>query len=158
MRAPSPGPRATGRSVTSHTDPLALGPGPSARGTQRAYSPLWLCIHLPDAQVEQLGPSDAPRAVVEMSAGRPCVIACDAAARRAGVRLGQSVHAARALLPTLDVVTRSIGRERAALERLAAWAMQYGPVVSPEPPQELYLEVRGSLKLCGGIERLQQRI
>jgi protein ImuB len=30
--------------------------------------------------------------------------------------------------------------------------------VSPEPPQDLFLEVRGSLKLFGGIERLSQRI
>jgi protein ImuB len=145
-------------------EPGARGQEPEARGSRLAasshgaYRPLWLCLHLPDVLVEQLGPTDAPRAVVERSSGRPCIVACDVAARAAGIQPGQSEHAARALIPELCTVARNIPRERAALERLAAWALQYGPVVSPEPPQDLFLEVRGSLKLFGGIERLSQRI
>jgi protein ImuB len=122
------------------------------------YHPLWLCLHMPDVQVEQLGAADVPRAVVELISGRPCIVSCDAPARAAGIHPGQSEHAARALVPDLYTVARSIQRERAASERLAAWAMQYGPVVSPEPPHDLFLEVRGSLKLFGGIERLSQQI
>jgi protein ImuB len=113
---------------------------------------------MPDAQVEQLGAVDVPRAVVDVFSGRPCIVSCDASARSAGIYPGQSEHAARALVPDLHTVMRSIQRESAASERLAGWAMQYGPIVSPEPPQDLFLEVRGSLKLFGGIERLSQRI
>jgi len=39
-----------------------------------------------------------------------------------------------------------------ALAPLAAWACQFTPKVSLEPPQELLLEVQGSLRMHGGIE------
>lgn len=41
-----------------------------------------------------------------------------------------------------------------ALEPLAAWACQYTPKVSLEPPQALVLEVEGSLRYFGGREAL----
>ena len=40
----------------------------------------------------------------------------------------------------------------AALAPIAAWACQFTPRVSLEPPQELLLEVQGSLRLFGGSE------
>src|SRR5687767_2762260 len=45
-----------------------------------------------------------------------------------------------------------------ALAPLAAWACQFTPRVSLEPPQELLLEVRGSLRLFGGFEILRQKL
>src|SRR5512134_2327318 len=45
-----------------------------------------------------------------------------------------------------------------ALEPVAAWACQFTPKVSLEPPQELLLEVQGSLRLHGGLEGLQERL
>jgi protein ImuB len=44
------------------------------------------------------------------------------------------------------------------LEALAAWACQFTPKVSPEPPQALLLEVGGSLRLFGGLPSLKQRL
>jgi protein ImuB len=44
------------------------------------------------------------------------------------------------------------------LEASAAWACQFTPKVSLEPPQGLLLEVEGSLRLFGGIEALVERI
>jgi len=41
-----------------------------------------------------------------------------------------------------------------ALPSLAAWACQFTPRVSPEPPQALLLEVEGSLRYFGGREAL----
>src|SRR3954471_8891257 len=41
-----------------------------------------------------------------------------------------------------------------ALLTLAAWACQFTPRVSPEPPQALLLEVQGSLRYFGGRETL----
>src|SRR5689334_19500295 len=41
-----------------------------------------------------------------------------------------------------------------ALEPLAAWACQYTPRVSLEPPQALLLEVEGSLRYFGGRDAL----
>ena len=44
------------------------------------------------------------------------------------------------------------------LETIAAWACQFTPKVSLEPPQTLLLEVEGSLRLFGGVARLAERL
>src|SRR5882762_4791853 len=44
------------------------------------------------------------------------------------------------------------------LEHVAAWACQFTPRVSLEPPQGLLLEVEGSLRLFDGLERLLERL
>jgi protein ImuB len=43
-----------------------------------------------------------------------------------------------------------------ALAPIAAWACQFTPRVSLEPPQELVLEVQGSLRLFGGFESFKR--
>jgi protein ImuB len=45
-----------------------------------------------------------------------------------------------------------------ALAPLAAWTCQFTPRVSLEPPQELVLEVQGSLRLFGGLAGLRQKL
>ena len=45
-----------------------------------------------------------------------------------------------------------------SLEAVAAWACQFTPRVSLEPPQGLLLEVQGSLRLFGGLERLTGKL
>ena len=45
-----------------------------------------------------------------------------------------------------------------ALAPIAAWACQFTPKASLEPPQELLLEVQGSLRLFGGFESLRQKL
>jgi protein ImuB len=45
-----------------------------------------------------------------------------------------------------------------ALAPIAAWACQFTPRVSLEPPEALLLEVQGSLRLFGGFASLQQRL
>ena len=44
-----------------------------------------------------------------------------------------------------------------ALAPIAAWACQFTPRVSLEPPQELLLEVQGSLRLFGGFEPIEAK-
>ena len=44
------------------------------------------------------------------------------------------------------------------LETIAAWACQFTPRVSLEPPQALLLEVRGSLRLFDGLPSLKARM
>jgi protein ImuB len=44
------------------------------------------------------------------------------------------------------------------LETIAAWACQFTPKVSLEPPQALLLEVEGSLRLFGGLPSLKNRL
>jgi protein ImuB len=45
-----------------------------------------------------------------------------------------------------------------SLEPIAAWACQFTPKVSLEPPQALLLEIAGSLRCFGGPEELRQRL
>ncbi len=45
-----------------------------------------------------------------------------------------------------------------ALEPIAAWACQFTPRVSLEPPRELLLEVQGSLRLFGGREEFLAKV
>lgn len=44
------------------------------------------------------------------------------------------------------------------LEAIAAWACQFTPRVSLEPPRAVLLEVEGSLRLYGGREALERRL
>lgn len=46
----------------------------------------------------------------------------------------------------------------ATLEAIGAWACQFTPKVSLEPPQALLLEVEGSLRLFGGLTFLKQKL
>ena len=61
--------------------------------------------------------------------------------------------AARALSGELRVVDRDPGLERETLERIAAWAAQFTPMVSLEP-HGIAMEVAASLKLFEGHGRL----
>jgi protein ImuB len=47
---------------------------------------------------------------------------------------------------------------QSTLETIAAWACQFTPKVSLEPPQALLLEVEGSLRLFDGLECLHKRL
>lgn len=68
------------------------------------------------------------------------------------------VSAAYAWAPTVHVRERDAGAERAALERLAAWACQYTSLVNLVPPAALLLEVSASGALFGGLTALLDRI
>src|SRR5262249_23168253 len=65
---------------------------------------------------------------------------------------------ASALAADLRVLTRDPALERAALERIASWAIQFTSAVSIASAAEVLLEIEGSLKLFGGLSRLWSRI
>ena len=114
---------------------------------------LWIALHLPRLPLEafaQASASTEPQAVVD--GGR--VLVCNAPARARGVRPGMSLATAGALAPALVQRAREPAAEAAALEQLAAWALQFTPSVSLEPPAGLVLEIEGSLKLLGGLKAI----
>jgi protein ImuB len=85
-------------------------------------------------------------------------VACaNAAARDAGIRAGQAVAAAKALAGALRVIDRDPAAEHEALQRVAAWAAQFTPMVSIEP-QGVLLEVEGCLRLFHGHAKLTAAI
>lgn len=97
---------------------------------------LWLALHFPDLSLEVFeraapalpgpGGSPLPLAVCD----HRHVLLPNAPAREAGITRGMRRASAQALLPTLRLVERDPARERAALESLGHWALQFTPSVS----------------------------
>ncbi len=121
---------------------------------------LWVALELPSLPlqiVERAGVSADPLVVSEGPTQRPLVVCANAAARDAGIREGQAVAAAKALAGELRVVARDPVAERETLERIAAWAGQFAPMVSLDA-QGIVLEVESCLRLFDGHARLTAAI
>jgi protein ImuB len=130
---------------------------------------LWLAIHLPGYMLAALrqpaatagaiaGEEDASVLVVDLERGGRVVRDCGARAAAAGVTPGMALNSALALQPDARVLARDPCRERALLEAVATAAFEFTPRVSLEPPDGLLLEVRGSLRLFGGVRRLRAMV
>jgi protein ImuB len=147
--APRPRPELPGPSAT-------LAPAGVAR--RPPAEPLWLCLGLPQLPLEVRsggGQEEEARIILDRT-GR--VVQASALAAGSGVAPGLPLNAALALCPGVVPLERDEIAEQAALERLAAWAGAFTSLVSLVPPAALLLEVRGSLRLFGGLENLRARI
>ncbi len=121
---------------------------------------LWVALELPSLplQIAQRGGrTSAPLVISEGPAQRPVVACANEAAHGAGIREGQAVAAARALAGELHVIARDAALEREALERLAAWALQFTPMVCIDG-QGIGLEVGACLRLFDGHAKLTAAI
>jgi protein ImuB len=118
---------------------------------------LWLCIHLPRLVLDVLQRGETGDAPLVVVANGEVVAASDTAAT-AGVRAGMRLTAAQALAPELRHRERAPQAEAHALARLADWSLQFTSQVSPQPPRALLLEVGGSLRYFGGLERLREHL
>ena len=121
---------------------------------------LWLALELPALPLqiaERGGITTDPLVISEGTTQRPLVCNANEAAREAGIREGQAVAAAKALAGNLRVIARELSKERETLERLAAWAAQFTPMVSIEG-QGIVLDVAASLKLFDGHAKLTSAI
>lgn len=122
---------------------------------------LWLHLHLPQLALEVLTRgSDAARACVLVdgtSSRRARILLTNSRAAALGIRAGMPLAAAHAMAE-LTVIERQAHAERQALEQICQWAVQFTPVVSAVPPDGLVLEIRGSLRLFGGVPGLSQRL
>ncbi|MGQ0749132.1 MAG: Y-family DNA polymerase [Betaproteobacteria bacterium] len=122
---------------------------------------LWLALHFPRLALDVMergAPGMKPFAIASSSGSGGALVNCNRIARARGIRSGMTIAAASALASDLRIAVRNETAERAALERIAAWAMQYTPAVSLSLPVEVLLEVEGSLRLFGGLGRLQRHI
>lgn len=122
---------------------------------------LWLALHFAHLSLDTFARGvcgSGPLAVASSPASGATLVACNRMAGARGVRSGMTVSAAWALASNLKIVVRDESDERAALERVAAWALQFTPTVSISAPADVLLEVEGSLKLFGGLGRLRRRV
>ena len=123
---------------------------------------LWLALRFASLPLEvytravrpAAGRASQPLAVASSTGTQGEIVACSEAAEKSGVRRGMPLAAASALAAGLDIVPRDLAAENDALERIAAWAIQFTPSVSLAPPGEVLLEIAGSLTLYGGLKNL----
>lgn len=120
---------------------------------------LWIAVCLPHLPLEVHPATDIALAVCEAQQ----IEHVNAVARRAGIGRGMRRATALALCPSLYLVPRDPAKERAALEAVAMWALQFTPSVSLLPPQQdrpsgVLLEVQGSLRLFGGLAAIERAL
>lgn len=150
------------RLASQRREPPSSAPSPRKKRAQA-----WLALHLRDwslhAALNKFSPErraslDAQAVAVLDEDRQRRVLACNAQALRRGVRPGHALNAAMALCADIRLLPRDTHHEAHLLERLANWAQQYTPAVSLELPNELLLEVRGSLRLFDGAAALVEKV
>lgn len=121
---------------------------------------LWLALHFASLPLEvyaRAARASSPLAIVSTTGAYAEIIACNDTARKRGVKPGMPPAAASALASDLQIVPRNLAAESAALERIAAWAIQFTPAVSIAP-REVLLEIAGSLTIFGGLKRVWHEV
>jgi len=113
---------------------------------------LWACILLPhlaiDGVLRRRPPSDEPLVLVTGSAQSRSILAANTPARAAGLRPGQRLAVAQALLSRFETVEHDPATTERWHRLLAAWAYRYSAEVVLWP-HAIVLEVSRSLNLFG---------
>ncbi|UHC15531.1 DNA polymerase Y family protein [Methylobacterium currus] len=115
-----------------------------------------ICVFLPtwptDRWRRRSGgpPPDEPLVAAAQEGPRRVLSAVDSAARRLGLRPGLALAQAQALCPGLTVIEADPEGDAAGLARLAAWCLSYAPLVAPDPPDGIWIDVAGAAHLHGG--------
>ena len=107
---------------------------------------LWLALHFPSLPLEVYTRAlrgAEPLAVVGTQGAQSFIVGCNDGARRRGVKPGMPPAAASALACDLRLAPRDYAAEDAALERIAAWAIQFTPAVHIAPPCTVLMEIAG---------------
>jgi protein ImuB len=95
-------------------------------------------------------PRDRPLVTAELQGQRRLLTSIDDVAERLGLAKGMSVTHAQSLVPELIVIDADPDDDLANLERLALWCMRYSPLVTPDPPDGIFIDVAGSAHLFQG--------
>ena len=94
---------------------------------------------------------ETPLVLVGRDGRRRVVLAADAAAHAAGLRVGMPASKAQALVPNLAIHDAEPEADEIALERLALWALRrYAPIVAVDPPDGVVIDTTGADHLHGG--------
>lgn len=122
---------------------------------------LWLCVHLPQLPLEVYTRAQSAPGALAVHDGHtraPCVIGTTATARAAGVQMGMRLEAAHALCAGLRAQARDAVAERRLLHNFAAWCGRFSSLITLVLPDTVLVEVRGSLRLFGGVEPLWRAV
>jgi protein ImuB len=123
---------------------------------EAASAKLWLHIHLPQLPLDILtrgGDESRASVLCEGNGTRRKILLANSAAVRLGVRKGMPLNAAH-ILGDVHIFEPNEVLEKKALRQLCHWALQFSPVISEVDNDGLLIEIKGSIKLFNGIERL----
>lgn len=125
--------------------------------TQRVISvflPRWPTDRLARSQGKSAPPPDVPIVMVGRIGRRRAIAHMNLAAAKTGLRVGQAVAHATALVQGLVLHDLDAAADAAALHRLALWAQRYSPSVAPDAPDGLVIDATGCAHLFGGEEKM----
>ncbi len=98
--------------------------------------------------------AETPVVMLGRQGSRRLVLAADAAARAAGLRVGMPASKAQVLAPGLLSFDLDPAGDAEALERIALWSLRYAPIVAADPPEGLIIDTTGADHLHGGEEAM----
>lgn len=123
------------------------------------YLPTWSTDRVRRKTGTRPDAAAAPLVTALPDHGRRVIASVDVAARRLGITPGMTVTRARSLAPGLEVVDADPDGDLAGLRRLALWAgRRYSPVVAPDPPDGVWIDVTGAAHLYEGEKPLLKDI
>ncbi|MET0741840.1 MAG: DNA polymerase Y family protein, partial [Microvirga sp.] len=99
-------------------------------------------------------PPGEPLVTAHAVGSRRVVRAACRTAQAQGLHAGMALAQAQALTPELHVFEATPGEDETALRELARWAIGYSPVVAPDPPDGLWIDIAGVSHLFGSEEEL----
>lgn len=123
---------------------------------KRRYLALWF-PWLPAerlARAGRTGSPERPLVIAEAVKGALRLAATDRHAEALGLLPGLPLADARARVMGLSVADHDVEADRRLLERLADLSIRYTPMVMPEPPDTLILDITGTAHLFGGEDGL----
>jgi len=85
-----------------------------------------------------------------MEGQRRVIASVDEAAERMGLTRGMIVTHAQSLVHDLQVANATPDEDADGLVRLALWCTMYSPLVTPDPPDGVFIDVAGSAHLFQG--------
>jgi len=119
---------------------------------------LWLCLRfhqlplqaLTRQQANTAQSADTPVVIVE----KQRVLQADDSAAEAGIKPGQSIATARALVGTITLLERDPVAEQRCLQQLCCWAYNITPSLYSYRQDSLLLEVGSCLALYRGLDNV----
>lgn len=142
---------------------------PSGKPSNAPPRELWLALHFPALPIDRQAVSGQPQdaettdadigwAVILQTGTSRQILACNDAARDAGVRPGLALNTAWALMPDLLVTEFDEAAQAEHLQQLTLLALTWSSRVTPKPPSSILLEIGASLKLFGGLGALVKAV
>src|SRR6195952_652859 len=114
------------------------------------YLPNWPTDRLRRKMGAAAPDAAVPLVLVGQTGRRREVTAANAAALKAGLRIGMPATKAQALVKELVIHHADAVADAEALERLAVWALRYSPIVAADDPDGLVIDATGASHLHGG--------